>query len=516
MSVGDYTIGDLLAEPELGLELATSDSAALSHPVRGAHSIEVENPAAWIEPGWMMLTMGVRLRNRPAQQRQLVADLKQLGASCLAFGVGLAFKAVPPALLQEAERVGLPVITVPEGTNFGDVTQAVFESTVSIDSATFRRLSSIQQNLIRAFGDDRPLESIVRRLGRLVNAVAAVVTREGDTTVTTGSLPLTEILPAVVMDYTGVIRPQEIEGWHVLSAPINDMQGGDAPWLIVASQRTTVTDDLARAAMQVTLPLLGALLRMSDTSRNQDRAIRGALLDAILDGPADEIERRMLTDRVAAFGLCFGDGLHVWAFRDPYAVDQEKFLSLLGRRLAEALERRSTKYLLSVRPTEVVLVAERSEGSTAVIESIARDNPDVRIGRGRPAENVSEIDSAWLDAQTAVRHMLIEGRRGMLSFDDLDLVTQILAEVPVERLGPKIGTMTRMLSDQPIQLEALRAYFAHSRDIKAAAAAMYVHPNTLRYRLERFEQALGSSLQEPATIASVYCLLALMPDEVIA
>src|SRR4051794_6077437 len=87
----DYSLGDLLNEPNLDLELLTGGDTALQTPLVGAHAIEVENPAKWLDRGWMMLTMGVRLRNKPQLQRDLIADLQNLGASCLGFGVGLSF-----------------------------------------------------------------------------------------------------------------------------------------------------------------------------------------------------------------------------------------------------------------------------------------------------------------------------------------------------------------------------------------------------------------------------------------
>jgi len=48
-------------------------------------------------------------------------------------------------------------------------------------------------------------------------------------------------------------------------------------------------------------------------------------------------------------------------------------------------------------------------------------------------------------------------------------------------------------------------------DVKAAADAMHVHPNTLRYRLSRVEQLLGRSLRSPATIAELSLALLAAP-----
>src|SRR6266542_5214311 len=104
----DYTIGDLLSDSQLGLELLTGGADTLATPLRGAHAIELEHPAQWLDSGWMMLTMGVRLRNKPEAQRALVTELQELGASCLGVGVGVAFKSIPPALLDEARARDFP------------------------------------------------------------------------------------------------------------------------------------------------------------------------------------------------------------------------------------------------------------------------------------------------------------------------------------------------------------------------------------------------------------------------
>lgn len=513
MTVSDFTIGDLLADPAMGLTLATDDANALRRPVVGAHSIELEDPGRWLEPGWMMLTMGVRLRNKPALQRQLVADLKDLEASCLGLGVGLAFKSVPPTLLEEANRLGLPVVTIPEDTQFREVTRTVFESTVGIDSATFRRLSSLQQNLGRAFADENPLESIVRRLGRLVNAVVAVVTEAGDTVVTTGALPVGQITAGAIADYTGLIKPIMIDDWRVLASPINDMRGRSSQWLILASQQSTAADDLARAAIQVALPLLDAQLRMSATARNQDRAIRRSLLDALLDGNRDELETRMLAERVGAVGIRIEQGVRVAVLRGIGKEVGGELLSSCASQLGESFEQISVPHLLSVRPTEIVLAAEPGRQFDNVLQGVLAQEERILIGIGRTALSPEDVKTAWRDGQMAVQHMSLQGNARMLAFEDLDLVTQILAEVPVQRLESKVSSMAQLLKEHPIQLAALRAYFLHNRDIKAAAAGLHVHPNTLRYRLERFEAGLGRSLQEPATIASIYCLLTLMPDD---
>ncbi|WP_308252676.1 PucR family transcriptional regulator [Rhodococcus qingshengii] len=265
----------------------------------------------------------------------------------------------------------------------------------------------------------------------------------------------------------------------------------------------------------MTAPLVDALLRLSVTNQGQDRAVRQALLDSVLDDSSESMDVRTLTARMAALGVeCSGD-LRTMVIRERRSVANQSGrvdLDQVGEWLHARMEDVGIRYLLSSRSAELVLLA----GSASVVESLAAEMVEqwttLTAGFGRTATAVMEIRASYRDAQIAVRHLNVQADRSIMSFDNLDVVTQLLAEVPVERFAATAAPIAAMLAENPIQLEALKAYFSMNRDVKAAADSIFLHPNTLRYRLERLEQALGRSLREPSVTASLYCVLTLMDD----
>ena len=98
-------------------------------------------------------------------------------------------------------------------------------------------------------------------------------------------------------------------------------------------------------------------------------------------------------------------------------------------------------------------------------------------------------------------------RGGLTRFEDFDLATFMVSEIPRERLGPKVDEILAVLRANPALYEAISAYFAHDLDVAATAASLHMHRNSLRYRLARAEQVLGRSLKQPATIAAVHIAL---------
>ena len=87
---------------------------------------------------------------------------------------------------------------------------------------------------------------------------------------------------------------------------------------------------------------------------------------------------------------------------------------------------------------------------------------------------------SFRDAELAVERV---PRRAQLAYEDFDLATLVLSEVPPEHIRPRVDELMAPLRANPPLLEALVEYFARDMDVNATAEAMHVHPNTLRYRL---------------------------------
>ena len=70
-----------------------------------------------------------------------------------------------------------------------------------------------------------------------------------------------------------------------------------------------------------------------------------------------------------------------------------------------------------------------------------------------------------------------------------DLRRRVLA--PLEGLGPK--TVERLA-------ETLRSWLLHQGRRDAVAAELYIHPQTVRYRMNQIREVYGETLNDPKTI----------------
>jgi len=140
-----------------------------------------------------------------------------------------------------------------------------------------------------------------------------------------------------------------------------------------------------------------------------------------------------------------------------------------------------------IRGTIGALRAELGLDLRAVIATPPTGLDGVAAARG-------EVDRV-LD--TAARH---PGAIGPVTSLDEARTTVVLDEIVTmigadERLiDPRVRELR---AKDPTSVETLRAYLDSFGDIAAAASWLHVHPNTVRYRIKRIEQALGTPLADP-------------------
>ncbi|WP_197514788.1 PucR family transcriptional regulator ligand-binding domain-containing protein, partial [Mycobacterium sp. 852013-50091_SCH5140682] len=122
------SIAELLADPDLGLSLVAGQDAARDAEIEAAAVSELARPGPWLQGGELLLTIGLLLPGDFDGCRDYLAALKDAGVRAIALGLGgdLPHQRAPQRLIDAADDVGLPLLTVPDPVPFIAVTKAVF------------------------------------------------------------------------------------------------------------------------------------------------------------------------------------------------------------------------------------------------------------------------------------------------------------------------------------------------------------------------------------------------------
>ena len=218
-----------------------------------------------------------------------------------------------------------------------------------------------------------------------------------------------------------------------------------------------------------------------------------------------------LFGRAAGLGIRFDDELRVLVIRPARVATADRqrvAIAELGLRLGQIFRSASIGEFLAVRDDHVAVLAQCSP-ATARRLLVANDaSHDAQVGAGRRVADVGDVVDSYNDAQLALRALQrFPDRGGFVAFEDFDFATRLFSNVGLDRMVEWAQEFFRPLDGREPLVAAVQSYFAHGQNIKAAANDLFVHQNSLRYRLAKAEELLGISFTDPAAISSTYLAL---------
>ena len=146
------------------------------------------------------------------------------------------------------------------------------------------------------------------------------------------------------------------------------------------------------------------------------------------------------------------------------------------------------------------------EKCTKLITSIHNDfNWDICIGLDGGSLHYKQIHLAFVQAQKALNSAMTIQRQALMSYKDPHLEL-FLNEIPLGVRQEFIDKIFKGLSKEEI-VEAMRIldiYYANNGSIEKAANLLYIHKNTLQYKLNRLHELTGHNPLHTQSIPLYY------------
>ncbi len=478
------TVGDLLHSPALEMTLL-GGSAGLGRRVSWAHVSELEDPTPWLLGSELIMTTGMAVPRDAARQRAYVERLAQAGVAGLALSARLHVPPLHPAFFAAAEAAGLPVVEIPLQVPFIAIAQAV---AAAVETDISEGLSA----QLQVFGALRWLTAeglgvaeIFARLEALSGFSLYLCTADGR--------PLLPDVPAPPADLAGLVPraldgPPTIPGGYALPVPA---PSGPAGFLLALRRPDVVAAGLAVvqhiatvAALQLTI-----VRHEQETMRREGAETLAELLGGIFDEPT---ARR----RLARLGFDTARPLELVVLRGVTG-DAE---ALVGR-LASA----GFAHLVLRQEQQVVILLPDDPEALRLVEGL----PGLSAGASRSFAAGTALDIPRREALWAVARAEEAGgglvrygadAAGRWLIDDPRALRALSADV--------LGAVTSYDRTHRSNLvTTVRTWMERDRHNDSVAFSLGIHPNTLAYRLHRFEQLSGRNLSASADLAEVWLAL---------
>ncbi|CAM5358326.1 PucR family transcriptional regulator [Streptomyces tanashiensis] len=525
---GGITVQRALELPGLrgGLPEVVAGADRLHRTVRWVHAGEVPNIASLLKGGELLLTTGLGLGTRPAEQRAFVRRLADRGIAALVVELGPRFARLPATIVETARAAGLPLVQLHREVPFVAVTEEIHTEIVNGHYALQRQAEEVHRQCTEALLGGGGVPQVLRILSDFAANPVFLETADGQLLYAAG----TESAPADPLQVWDGLRGQRAAresgpptGTVLVDVPGGGPGTGSVRARLVLLAVSGALSPVHRMAAERAAGLLAVVLMQARQEEELAARGRGDFLTDLAEG---RISAEDAPAQARVLGFKPGDGpLLPVVMRLASELSPSGNWALLARAVLEELSSVGVPALLGVRPVEgrvPLLLGLRSESErTAVADRVAAalragvERAGLERAGAHPPVVVVGVAGGWAAASAGLRHAAetataAQGLSDLPWYDarrlDIDLLLWRLRDHPdlaafVDRAIGPLRDHDR--TSRPPLLPTLETYLAHAGRKAETARELHLNRQTLYNRLARISELLGTDLDDPQTVLAL-------------
>lgn len=514
------TVADVLTLDVLAGTTVLAGDDGLSRLVTRVNVMEVPDVLPWVRPSELLLTTGYPLRPHSDLPRW-IRDLDEHGLAGIAIKLDRYVDALPPEALAEADRLGIPVLSVPDTVGFDDVLNSVLTHVLNRRAAVLARAEHVLDDLVGVVIAGGDLDQVCTGMTRHLADTALVTSMDGRVLAHAGADDTVWSLPC--FDATGrFLVEDEVPGQSREHAPtgthrvVARIPGGanDLGRLVLVRGSGFEPEDRHVMVSASTAAAL-AITKQQAVSAVEARYRADFLRDALLG-------RAGTPDRVLSHAEELG-----WQLDRPLVVvvaevdDPSENANLAAPERFRAAWRGvvatdDPATAMAGFSQEVVLllgvdadadpkqVTQRVLAMTRQVHGLGGGGRRTFCtGISRTLTDLTDLPRAYGEAQRAVAvGRRLHGPQATTHFDGLG-VFRLLSQIEdqdeldgfvAETLGPLADGGDPESEDLRHTLTVL---LDHNLNVASTARTLHFHYNSLRYRIGKLERMLGPFTTDP-------------------
>ncbi len=530
------TITQLLHMPVFETAQVVAGRGGLSNRVQWVHMIDIPEMADWSREGELLFTTAFGLKERPDVQSALIPNLVAQGVAGMVVAIGRYFYDIPSVMMQQADELDLPIITLPWEVPFIEVTRAISERIVHDRYALMQKSLQIHNTLtqIALMGDD--LVALAQALAELVrcpvtiedpdfNLLAAGACGQIDPA-REQSLQQGRTPPPVLaeLDRRGLLTHlrQSLHPVHIpplpeqgltferIVAPIVAGQERFGYVWIIAQDRQT--DELDMIAIEHAATVAALILLKEKAIYETEQRLKSALLDELLTG--DGGLHGAPAARARRLGFDLSQGQQILLLRPQNHASLPALQRWVENRLQEwripGLTVERGPHLALLLPGERTQFGEKV--AHRLQEYAQTEHYELLIGVGRAYPGRDRLAESYQEALEALHLGPALLDRTVVSFDELGVFHWLQHLPPAVRAKNPFSQTVESLADYDARhrthlLSTLETYLDTGRNSQATAQQLYLHRNTLRQRLAKIESLGQFKLDDPFVALNLHVTL---------
>lgn len=537
-----------IAEP-LRRSRVIAGERGLDNVVQSVNVMEVPDILEWVHPGELLVTTMYPLRDDVAAIQTLIPRLAEKGLAGLAVNPLTYLNQFPQCMIDAANALGFPLIELPDKVSFVDIIQPLTSRILALQADELVQSAKIHRQFLDLVLGGGGFADIAQGMAQLVKRPISIVDRfrrvlgnafvigqaqahkrfineaEGrDSYLSDEYAPeLLAQLPGSEAKLMAVAGPEGRIEHVVCPVKVGSLALGE---IIAWGPFTHPQQSIDLIAIEQGATVVALKMMEERSIRGVEQRFRNEILEGLLSDQPSAHERAIYLSRELGYRLAPPFALILVGSDLPSATLLTKAERIDKSNIDTSLYL-ATRYIRAIRSETVfwyegprlviffpLQAAEVARAKPFLVQELSRicqriaaenDPYTVSMGVSSHASEVVQFRQAYTCAKQALQagQWLQEHARGVVThYEDLGIFRIVsLAESPasIERFcEDTIGPLLAYDRQHGTELvKTLRVFLEQHCNAAKAARALYLHYNTLRYRLDRIEEILGNVFDHP-------------------
>jgi purine catabolism regulator len=486
----------------------------LSLPVTGINLTDTPDYFNWINEGELMVTTCYAIRNDSEALARYIPTLYEKGLSGVCIKPRRFIESVPESMIRDSNRFCFPLIELPEGIRFIDITKAVADLMLERQTDLLTRISSVNDLLIKTIVEGADLDEIAAMLCRIVESTVLII----DAINGRKAIAMT---PAAELAFSGMnVSRQDITRIITENSHVHQLHVENRPlgciYIYDRQKDLSEANESIIGQLSQTIPL--EISRVRSVRETEDVHFKDFFTHILNDRLTDENRER---ERALSFGID-PDGSHmIWRItvrekkntatrysgilqRTLFFNDIKTTLQNLG--ITGRLIRDDDQFILILNYNgDGRSFTQMMSRFLGLLENTGLQYPalELTMGRSRTHTGLTGFAESDREARIALRAAYSMHRPGgIVSFEDMSLFRLIYSDDPESEIAALVEETIGRLID-PLQpkgselLGTLESYIRNCGNLKRVSEETFTHYNTVAYRLNSIKEATGLDPRDP-------------------
>jgi purine catabolism regulator len=530
-------VSELLKLPDYAEAVVSAGTDGLNRRVQSVNMMDAPDIIDYLRPDELLLTTAYALKDQPDALYTLVARMAEQGCAGLGIKVKRFWSSVPSEVTELADRLSFPVIELPFNRSLGELLNSslshILEKRTEELREALRTHRSFSQLVLKGKGIGAILDSLAALLDcpalmldeRLEPLALARIpqTKEREALVKTVRDGLERLPEPEFSSPLPLEMPNLKEDWRTATAyPVQTAHNHRSWLLLFAPLREE--ESVQRLAVEQAVNVIEFELMKRQAVKERSRRYKNDFFSDWVEGRV--VSEQELMNRGEKYGLTGNSVFQcVVCKSDPVRPQTESFPDSEERVQAERdrmyvqLKRAFAKcglpFILFGKNDLFVFVLTDAQLTTEYERLLIEKLEDVQsellsvlqcgfsFGVGKPAARSMELPKVYKEALEALEagYAAKEGCfiRTYRAKDMLDLLRLVpvpdLAAFYVDTFGDLLKSEEKERSEL---MQTLRTFVETEGQIAETAKRLFLHRNTVIYRIGKCERLTGRNLKDPS------------------